>query len=264
MDNYNNCEETEDCAKGEDCFVIGLNNVCAPIDCTTDDDCPAANSGDAEAICVQVTKEGDTACALSCADGEDCPNGMLCAGDFACAWPTAGMCPDDTIDGDLPVSIEGDITGLVDDVIPSCGDGGGEEALLEFTADEAGIYLFDTIDSAYDTVLFVQTACGGDQITCNDDLAMGNTDSRVGVQLAADQTIIVGVDSYNGAVGAYNLNVEYNVGSDAGSCCDENDMGGCDDMDVETCVCDIDDFCCDTAWDATCISLVPVCLGLCE
>ena len=39
-------------------------------------------------------------------------------------------------------------------------------------------------------------------------------------------------------------------------CCEpagSNGCPGCNDEDIETCVCDIDPFCCDTEWDEFCI-----------
>lgn len=42
-----------------------------------------------------------------------------------------------------------------------------------------------------------------------------------------------------------------------GLCCSESDGPGCgDDAAIEQCVCDQDPYCCETAWDATCISEV--------
>ncbi len=40
-----------------------------------------------------------------------------------------------------------------------------------------------------------------------------------------------------------------------GSCCEEQRGPGCDDADVTACACAVDDYCCDTAWDALCIDL---------
>ena len=41
-----------------------------------------------------------------------------------------------------------------------------------------------------------------------------------------------------------------------GSCCKANNTRGCDDDAVETCVCDVDAYCCDTAWDDICLAKV--------
>lgn len=41
-----------------------------------------------------------------------------------------------------------------------------------------------------------------------------------------------------------------------GPCCEPNDTPGCDDVDgVDACVCRLDDFCCDSEWDAVCVDL---------
>ena len=47
------------------------------------------------------------------------------------------------------------------------------------------------------------------------------------------------------------------TGGDGGEECCSAHLGlGCDDESVETCVCDLDAYCCDTAWDSLCVSEV--------
>ncbi|MEM6992680.1 MAG: hypothetical protein AAF721_19355 [Myxococcota bacterium] len=41
-----------------------------------------------------------------------------------------------------------------------------------------------------------------------------------------------------------------------GDCCTATQAGGCLDLELQTCVCDNDPFCCDTAWDNQCVTLV--------
>ncbi|HAC08958.1 MAG TPA: hypothetical protein DCG14_04805, partial [Phycisphaerales bacterium] len=62
------------------------------------------------------------------------------------------------------------------------------------------------------------------------------------------------------------------IAFEAMSCCDppahgccEVGSGGCDDADIEACVCAIDPYCCETAWDAICIDAIAAggC-GACE
>ncbi len=42
----------------------------------------------------------------------------------------------------------------------------------------------------------------------------------------------------------------------SGDCCEANNTPGCDDGSVQNCVCELDDYCCDVAWDFTCASEV--------
>jgi len=43
---------------------------------------------------------------------------------------------------------------------------------------------------------------------------------------------------------------------DGGGCCDgESGAPGCDVMEVQECVCDLDSYCCDTEWDPVCVEM---------
>lgn len=44
--------------------------------------------------------------------------------------------------------------------------------------------------------------------------------------------------------------------SQGGGCCDANGTPGCDDPDIEACVCPSDPFCCQTSWDSLCVEMV--------
>lgn len=89
----------------------------------------------------------------------------------------------------------------------SCG-GNGPEQVLSFVAPSAGRWYFSTDrpGTMFDTVLYVQTACGqpGSEIACNDDGGMG-FQSQVAVDLAADQQVFVVLDSFGRAGGEATL-----------------------------------------------------------
>jgi hypothetical protein len=79
------------CPKGYDaCYdAIPGYNVCNVINCETPDDCPPANGGEAEVLCIPF--EGGT-CVLDCPGGLACPEGMECvllgqSGVERCLWP---------------------------------------------------------------------------------------------------------------------------------------------------------------------------------
>lgn len=50
-----------------------------------------------------------------------------------------------------------------------------------------------------------------------------------------------------------------------GDCCDVSDAPGCDDPAILACVCAIDEFCCSTAWDRSCVGIATYgpCAGGC-
>jgi len=39
------------------------------------------------------------------------------------------------------------------------------------------------------------------------------------------------------------------------ACCEPTFVLGCEDVDLEACVCDLDNFCCDTGWDEQCVDI---------
>jgi hypothetical protein len=47
-----------------------------------------------------------------------------------------------------------------------------------------------------------------------------------------------------------------------GDCCEDNGTPGCDDAGVQACTCEIDAFCCATAWDDMCVTKAKESCGL--
>ncbi|MGB1275510.1 MAG: hypothetical protein ACPG77_07155, partial [Nannocystaceae bacterium] len=109
---------------------------------------------------------------------------------------------------DLP-HVEMGMTSGTSNFEGSCG-GGGPEIFYSFTAAQAGNYTFDTFGTAFDTVMYVmEDVCGGNEIDCNDDEQ--GLQSQVNVTLAADQTVVIGVDGFGaGNVGNTLLNITLN------------------------------------------------------
>lgn len=52
------------------------------------------------------------------------------------------------------------------------------------------------------------------------------------------------------------LDTRPNNGNIGHNCCETRAGGGCDDVDIEACVCALDSTCCIAAWDANCVELV--------
>jgi len=117
-------------------------------------------------------------------------------------------CADFGLDEGAPASGEGDTTAAPDDAAASCGGDGVPDHLWSWTAPASGTFVFDTIGSSYDTVLYVLDGCGGVELGCDDDITFGTLQSEVAVTLSAGETVIVGVDGYRStSVGPYALNV---------------------------------------------------------
>ncbi len=271
MDGFGDCanNEPDDVCNADEVCLFGPDGVafCSETMCMDAGDCPTVTSGDAVTTCADLAGDGNT-CYIDCAGGETCPDGMVCNADV-CAWPLmapgGGVCPDEDLGNTTPQNLMGDNTGLADDVIPSCTDG-GEDSLYLFTAPNDGVYTFDTIGmgTTFDTALFLlDGGCDGPEIACNDD-EPDSTQSQIVIALDADQTVVIGVDSFDGGVGAFDLNITEAPLPPDGNCCLPEGQAGCEVMAVEDCVCALDAFCCDTEWDATCVGIaVDDCMADC-
>lgn len=216
MDGYGDCANNDPavaCLMDEECIGDGTGNaVCLEQGCMDAGDCAVPATGNAVPTCLDVTNDMVTDCYLDCSGGEACPDGMACVLDFVCIWellpPPPGMCPDQDIGNTVPQTVMGDNTGLGDDHVSTCGDGGGEDATYQFTAPAAGSYTFDTAGSMLaDTILSILDGCGGMELDCNDDVGGGVFSSEVTLMLAAGQTVIIVVDGYGGEVGPFTLNI---------------------------------------------------------
>ncbi len=151
-----------------------------------------------------------------------------------------GACPDQDLGNLTPQSESGNNTGGDNTVAGTCGGFTQPDTTYLFTAAADGLYSFDTLGSDHDTVLFVRDGgCGGQEIACNDNFP-GFTQSRVLVSLAADQTVMVGVDGGT-ATGNFDLNVNYSacpdedLGSDLPATTSGTTVGGFDKLDTPIC-----------------------------
>ncbi len=212
-DGYGDCANEPDrvaCGPGEICLDAGSAAACSYQGCADAAGCPAPTTGDASAQCFDIDKDGSNDCFLDCSGGEACPDGMTCVFEFACLWqvlaPGGGMCPDEDLGNTVPQAIMGNNTGLFDDHVPSCTAGGGEDAMYQFTALVDGNYTFNTAGSGFDTSLVLLDGCGGVELACNDDVDESLT-SEITIALVAGQSVIVVVDSFDGEVGPFNLNI---------------------------------------------------------
>lgn len=95
------------------------------------------------------------------------------------------------------------------------------EAVYTWTAPSSDTYTFDTVGSAFDTILYLrQGDCTGIDLLCNDDIdtASNMVASRVRLLLSAGQRVTIVVDGYNGANGPFSLSITRGGGpADAGA-----------------------------------------------
>ncbi len=94
------------------------------------------------------------------------------------------------------------------------------ERAYRWIAPAAGTFIFDTVGTEHDTILYVRGSCTGAFIACNDDIdtEMGNIASRVMVTATmAGQEFIVVVDGFAAqASGDFTVNVTMGTTPDAG------------------------------------------------
>ena len=128
----------------------------------------------------------------------------------------------------FPTTVTGTTSGSPNQFSGTCGGNLSAEKSYTWTAPSDGTYVFDTIGSSYDSVLYLRNGtCAGSEIACNDD-AVG-VDSQITLAMTTGQKVIIFVDGYNGQGGNYNLHITCS-GSDAFS----NSCGGAASMSVAT------------------------------
>jgi hypothetical protein len=113
--------------------------------------------------------------------------------------------------GDGSSTAEGVLSG--DDSSGSCSSPDvdvAEDAVVHFTAPEAGTYRFDTISSfGLDTIIYLQATCGdqGSELECNDDFGSfedGEVQSQIIINMEAGQEVFLVVDSFATESGSEN------------------------------------------------------------
>jgi hypothetical protein len=158
--------------------------------------------------------------------------------------------------------VSGSTAASGDDSSAFCGGAGGHDVSVLWSAPSDGLFAFDTLGTPFDTVLYIQDpACGGLQLACNDDFG-GAAASTVFVPLFAGQEIGIVVDGYDPpSAGDFQVNV---TNLDAtGSCCAAQSQGGCNDVAVMQCVCDVGPSCCATEWSTECAQAAAFCGASC-
>ncbi|MBN8610498.1 MAG: hypothetical protein J0L92_07940 [Deltaproteobacteria bacterium] len=112
-----------------------------------------------------------------------------------------------------------DATCFPDGMIPDTLEISPERA-YRWVAPGAGTFVFDTVGTEHDTILYVRSSCTGAFVACNDDIdtEMGNIASRVSVTATmAGQEFIVVVDGFAAeASGEFTVNVTMGTTPDAG------------------------------------------------
>ncbi|TPV94592.1 MAG: hypothetical protein B7733_14325 [Myxococcales bacterium FL481] len=122
-------------------------------------------------------------------------------------------CPDEVIDaGPLPIVVYGDTSDELNTLNGTCSGSGPDRSYL-WTAPYEGRFVFETVGSVAlghdDPLLHVRDGgCGGGELACRDDIEAGvDLESRVELELAADQTVVVVVDGWIDQSGPFALTI---------------------------------------------------------
>lgn len=120
-------------------------------------------------------------------------------------------CPNAELTGPLPITVTGNTGIELDTSSGSCTVGNAPDFSYTFTAPQDGVYVFDTIGSAFDTAIyaFAGEACAGVELGCDDDgLPSDFFTSLLALSMTADETITLVVDGDTPvSSGDYILNV---------------------------------------------------------
>jgi hypothetical protein len=153
------------------------------------------------------------------------------------------------LDSQMGMSVvSGSTVNAVDQHVGSCGGDASAEQVFVWQAPATSEYVFDTLGSAFDTVVYLLDAsCKQNGFPC-DDNDEATLQSRVFAKLVAGQTVLVVVDGYNGSSGDYVLNIHAqasmsevcddlidNDGDDQTDCADP-DCGTASNCPVQGCV----------------------------
>jgi len=168
----------------------------------------------------------------ACQNGRDDDHDMLadCADPDCAETPACNVeCVSQDLGGAVGRAVfSADIGDERNALASSCGGGEGPEVALRWQAPADDVYLFDTFDSDFDTVLTLRDGdCVGSEIECNDHAfgsVRGDTplpaQSAVRLSLAAGRALTVVLDSGPGGGGNAVLDI-----TPMGSSCPDEDLG---------------------------------------
>jgi hypothetical protein len=116
-----------------------------------------------------------------------------------------------TFMGDIGVAlgapvVTGHTAGLTSDFTPTCATSSAPDASYTWTAPSTGSYTFTTAGSSFDTILEIRRINTLVSLGCNDDSG-GTLQSTVSVSLNAGETVVIIIDGFSAATGAFHLNI---------------------------------------------------------
>ena len=116
-------------------------------------------------------------------------------------------CVDVDLGSAVPLAIGDSTEGLLNEMTGSCGGDSAPELTFLWTAPADGIYVFDTLGSDYDTLIYATVgSCSGNELDCNDD-APGSVSSVMTVQAERGAQIVLTIDGFDNNSGNFRLQI---------------------------------------------------------
>jgi hypothetical protein len=136
-----------------------------------------------------------------------CPSGTTCVSSMCqCTAQQCGACAPTGLASSVPQTVTGSTAAAPNSLEPPCADFGASDVAYTFTAPSTANYMFDTIGSSFDTVLYAFDGTSCNLLGCNDD-SIG-LQSQLPLQLSAGQQIVLVLDGFTmGEAGPYTLTV---------------------------------------------------------
>ena len=168
----------------------GLGDSCEFVGCEVGLFCDGAN------LCAPPAELGESCTDLPCATGLTCEAGVCETAVGSCS--SAATIPSGA------ATFNGTFSDAFDDQdgAATCNIGPAAETVFAWTADVDGNVTFDTIGTAFDTILFVaEGVCdlATAFLDCNDDIGGGPLQSSVTVPVASGTTYFLMIETFNGA-----------------------------------------------------------------
>ncbi len=116
-------------------------------------------------------------------------------------------CVDVDLGTELPLSFGQTTADQPNELTGSCGGDGSPDLTFLWTAPADGVYVFDTLGSSFDTLIYATVgSCSGDELDCNDD-APGSVSSVLTIQAEAGAQIVLTVDGFGSNSGDFRLQI---------------------------------------------------------
>ncbi len=239
----------------------GGASLCEP--CSADVQC-----GEDDDHCVQLAAGSfcSTDCDAGCETGYSCSTNPVTSVDGAAArqcMPNDGACGGggDSCEGDQ-YDPDDDTPAGADD-LPIGGDYSGTQVICPDNEDWFALTVPSTaqlsISIEGDNPPDIDLSLLDADLNGIDDSATASSNESITTNCLDPGTYYALVDIYQGGqvAGDYSIDIVFDTAACADAvCCEATNMPGCDgDSSIETCVCNVDDFCCDDFWDSTCVMI---------